>query len=205
MAYLEAMAFAMPVVGSSDGALKEFVTAGQNGFLIERDDFESVNACIHGLYHDRQRLLEIRELGQPPLLDDLPRRRLDEQLAKLGARFDLAAQAVDLGVDRAGLGLAERQQAVEAPFDLGSLSVSGRPHYFELPAPEAGGSISDYVMTPEGDIMVFELVRVTLGDIDSLQVDQRETLRAQLGAEYSGMVDTEFQQVLRDEADITVL
>jgi glycosyltransferase involved in cell wall biosynthesis len=59
IAYLEAMAFGMPVVGSSNGALKEFVKPGQNGFLIERDDFESVNACIHGLYHDRQRLLEM--------------------------------------------------------------------------------------------------------------------------------------------------
>ena len=57
MAYLEAMAFAIPVVGSSDGAVKEFVIPGQNGFLIELDDFESVNACIHTLYLDRQRLL----------------------------------------------------------------------------------------------------------------------------------------------------
>ncbi len=59
MAYLEAMAFAMPVVGSSDGAVKEFVIPGQNGFLIELNDFESVNACIHTLHHDRQRLLEM--------------------------------------------------------------------------------------------------------------------------------------------------
>ena len=59
MAYLEAMAFAMPVVGSSDGAVKEFVIPGQNGFLIELNDFESVNACIHSLHHDRQRLLEM--------------------------------------------------------------------------------------------------------------------------------------------------
>jgi glycosyltransferase involved in cell wall biosynthesis len=59
MAYLEAMAFAMPVVGSSDGAVKEFVIPGQNGFLIELDDFESVNARIHSLHHDRQRLLNM--------------------------------------------------------------------------------------------------------------------------------------------------
>ena len=59
MAYLEAMAFGMPVVGSSSGAVKEFVKPGQNGFLIELDDFESVNACIHSLYSDRQRLLEM--------------------------------------------------------------------------------------------------------------------------------------------------
>jgi len=59
MAYLEAMAFAMPVVGSSHGAVKEFVKPGQNGFLIELDDFKSVNTCIHILHHDRQRLLHM--------------------------------------------------------------------------------------------------------------------------------------------------
>jgi glycosyltransferase involved in cell wall biosynthesis len=59
MAYLEAMAFAMPVVASANGAVKEFVKPGQNGFLIELDDSESVNTCIHSLHHDRQRLLEM--------------------------------------------------------------------------------------------------------------------------------------------------
>jgi len=59
MAYLEAMTFAMPVVGSSHGAVKEFVKPGHNGFSIEIDDFESVNTCIHSLHHDRQRLLEM--------------------------------------------------------------------------------------------------------------------------------------------------
>ena len=56
MAYLEAMAFALPVVGSSEGAVREFVKAGQNGFLIKGDNFKSVNACIHDLHHNRQRL-----------------------------------------------------------------------------------------------------------------------------------------------------
>jgi glycosyltransferase involved in cell wall biosynthesis len=59
MAYLEAMAFALPVVGSSNGALREFVISAHNGFLIEPDDFKSVNACIHTLHHDRQRLFKM--------------------------------------------------------------------------------------------------------------------------------------------------
>jgi len=59
MAYLEAMAFALPVVGSSNGALREFVIPAHNGFLIEPDDFKSVNACIHTLHHDRQRLFKM--------------------------------------------------------------------------------------------------------------------------------------------------
>jgi glycosyltransferase involved in cell wall biosynthesis len=53
------MAFGLPVVGSSAGAVKEFVIPGQNGFLIELDEFESVNACLSNLYHDRQRLVEM--------------------------------------------------------------------------------------------------------------------------------------------------
>ena len=56
MAYLEAMAFALPVLGSSDGAVKEFVIPGRNGFLFESADFESINAAIHDMHHDRQLL-----------------------------------------------------------------------------------------------------------------------------------------------------
>ena len=59
MAYLEAMAFALPVVGSSNGALREFVIPAHNGFLIEPDNFKSVNTCIHALHHDRQRLYKM--------------------------------------------------------------------------------------------------------------------------------------------------
>jgi glycosyltransferase involved in cell wall biosynthesis len=59
MAYLEAMAFALPVVGSSKGALSEFVIPAHNGFLIEPDDFKSVNTCIHALHYDRQRLYKM--------------------------------------------------------------------------------------------------------------------------------------------------
>jgi glycosyltransferase involved in cell wall biosynthesis len=59
MAYLEAMAFALPVLGFSDGAVKEFVIPDRNGFLFESDDFESVNACIHTLHHDRRQLVKM--------------------------------------------------------------------------------------------------------------------------------------------------
>ena len=61
MAYLEAMAFALPVLGSSSGAVKEFVIPGQNGFLFGFDDYESVNAWIHTLHHDRGRLLKMSQ------------------------------------------------------------------------------------------------------------------------------------------------
>jgi hypothetical protein len=60
-------------------------------------------------------------------------------------------------------------------------------------------------MTPAGDALVFELVRVTSGDYEALADMQKQLLQRQVGAEYSGLVDSEFQQGLRDGADISVL
>ena len=59
MAHLEAMGFALPVIGSCSGALREIVIPDENGFLIEPGDFQTVIACISGLHQDRQRLLEM--------------------------------------------------------------------------------------------------------------------------------------------------
>ena len=76
---------------------------------------------------------------------------------------------------------------------------------FELPAPAAGSSFSDFIMTPSGDAQVFELARVSPGQYDVLNKVEQQALLQQISAEYSNLVDTEFQRGLRDEADITVL
>jgi hypothetical protein len=76
---------------------------------------------------------------------------------------------------------------------------------FELPAPSPGETSSDFVMTPAGDALVFELVRVTQGDYASMSEADKNGLQGQTGAAYSGLVDSEFQQGLRENADITVL
>ena len=59
IAHLEAMAFALPVIGSSKGAVKEFVIPEQNGFLIEPNDIEKANACINSLYQNRKVLIDM--------------------------------------------------------------------------------------------------------------------------------------------------
>jgi len=59
MAHLEAMGFALPVIGSFSGAVREIVVPGENGFLIEPGDFKTVIACITRLHRDRQRLLRM--------------------------------------------------------------------------------------------------------------------------------------------------
>jgi len=57
MAHLEAMAYALPVIGSSSGAIKEFVIPGRNGFLIDPGDAKTIVACLKRLDRDRQLLI----------------------------------------------------------------------------------------------------------------------------------------------------
>ena len=59
MAHLEAMGFGLPVIGSSRGAVQEFVVPQQNGFLIEPFDVKTTSACLQRLNHDRQLLINM--------------------------------------------------------------------------------------------------------------------------------------------------
>jgi len=59
MAHLEAMGFALPVIGSASGAVKEFITPEQNGFLINPGDVATTLACLKRLDRDRQLLINM--------------------------------------------------------------------------------------------------------------------------------------------------
>jgi glycosyltransferase involved in cell wall biosynthesis len=57
IAALEAMAFGLPVIGSTAGGVPEFVRNGTNGFLIAAGDHAAVCRHLAGFYHDRNRLV----------------------------------------------------------------------------------------------------------------------------------------------------
>ncbi len=61
MAHLEAMGFALPVIGSASGAVKEFVVSEQNGFLIAPGDVKTTLACLNRLNCDRQLLVNMSQ------------------------------------------------------------------------------------------------------------------------------------------------
>jgi glycosyltransferase involved in cell wall biosynthesis len=65
MAYLEAMGFGLPVIGSSSGAVKEFVQPGQNGFLIDPGDIAATLTCLKRLHQDRQLLSKMGRAALP--------------------------------------------------------------------------------------------------------------------------------------------
>ena len=75
---------------------------------------------------------------------------------------------------------------------------------FQLPAPAEGTRV-DYVATASGDMLVFELSRVSAGDFAALPEREQSLLRGQLAAESGSLVQQEFQQGLYQRADISVL
>jgi len=54
--FLEGMAFGLPAVGSSDGAAREIIRHGENGFLVAPGDSAALATVIEDLYADRNRL-----------------------------------------------------------------------------------------------------------------------------------------------------
>jgi glycosyltransferase involved in cell wall biosynthesis len=56
IAALEAMAFGLPVIGSTAGGVNEFVRHAENGFLVAPGDHAAVCRHLTGLYQDRNRL-----------------------------------------------------------------------------------------------------------------------------------------------------
>jgi len=76
---------------------------------------------------------------------------------------------------------------------------------FQLPAPEGDTSRIDYVSSATGDLLVFELSRVSAGKFEALPEREQEILKGQLAAESGSLVQQEYQQGLYNAADITVL
>lgn len=56
IAALEAMAFGLPVIGSADGGVREFVRHARNGFLVAAGDDAAVGRHLEMLHADRARL-----------------------------------------------------------------------------------------------------------------------------------------------------
>jgi peptidyl-prolyl cis-trans isomerase D len=181
---------------------EDVLQAGHNSEVIELDESRFV-------------VLRVREHNEPELkpLEEV-RREIVAAITDETARAAVAAEAKRaLAELRAGAGVEAyaTENGYQWQVELGAGRGSGMlppevlSRAFELPAPSPGETSSDFVMTPAGDALVFELVRVTQGDYASMSEADKNGLQGQTGAAYSGLVDSEFQQGLRENADITVL
>ncbi|MFV0477501.1 MAG: SurA N-terminal domain-containing protein [Parahaliea sp.] len=75
---------------------------------------------------------------------------------------------------------------------------------FALPAPAEGSSASDYTISPAGDAYVLEVSKVTPGSYSNLAAPRQQMIKQQVGLEYSQLLQQEYQQELRAQADITI-
>jgi glycosyltransferase involved in cell wall biosynthesis len=57
--YLEGMGFGLPAIGTTQGAARELIRHGKNGYLIDPDDPESLSILLKNLYTDRQTLANL--------------------------------------------------------------------------------------------------------------------------------------------------
>lgn len=76
---------------------------------------------------------------------------------------------------------------------------------FEMPAPESGHSLTDFLITPDGDAIVVELFRVNVGEYTSLLEEEQQQLQKLLTGEYGSLVFNQYRRGLRESAEITVL
>ena len=68
IAYLEAMAYGLPVLASSAGAAKEFIRHGQNGFLFDPAEAGAVAGIILDLHKNRDHLARISHAARQTAL-----------------------------------------------------------------------------------------------------------------------------------------
>jgi peptidyl-prolyl cis-trans isomerase D len=180
----------------------EVLQAGNNSDVIELPDnrfvvlsvrrhntpelkpLDSVRSeVVAGLAEETARAAVIAQAGQAleELRTGVP---LEQVVGKLG--YELK---VEMGVDR--------RNTLVPPEVLRRV--------FELPAPGPESLSADFVLAPNGDAVVVELLQVNSGDYKSLPVAEQTQLEQVLTDEFSGLIDREFQRGLRDRAEITVL
>ena len=94
--YLEGMCFGLPAIGTTAGAASEIITHGQDGFLIEPDDVESLANHISELAADRDLLLRLslnavnRYKSQPKW--EQTAEKIREFIHKVGAQYIVPPQ-----------------------------------------------------------------------------------------------------------------
>jgi len=173
------------------------------------------NSEVMELSDNRFVVLRVRRHNKPEALPlAAVRDEIAATLADQAARAAVASQAQNaVAALRSGTGVEEFatdngfEWQAELGVDRGNTAVPREvlQRAFQLPPPAAGESVTEYVMTANGDALVFELLRVSAGQLDALAEAEQAGLRQRLTGESSGLLDNEFQRGLRTSADISVM
>ncbi|MCX2981363.1 peptidylprolyl isomerase [Halieaceae bacterium IMCC14734] len=170
------------------------------------------NSEVIELADSRFLVLRVVEHKLPTLKSLESVRETVEALATEAAALDAASAASEQVIARLQSGdsidgLAQElgyewQVELAVKRDSRTLSPELLRKAFTTKAPSEGQSRFDFVATAAGDIEIFELARVSAGQLQALVPVRRERLMNQVLQDKSRTIDGSYQRSLRAEADI---
>jgi peptidyl-prolyl cis-trans isomerase D len=178
---------------------KEVLEDRYNSEVIELDaeHFVVLRVLAHAPSAPRS-LDEVRDDVERALAAELARTEIRERANELLRRLHAGSSIEELALE----GDYVWQVELAARRNNRGLPASLLRRLFQLPAPADESSSYDYVQNAEGDIELFELVRVTAGEPSQLAESQRERLQRRISDEYGRRAHAYFQQELRRRADV---
>ncbi len=180
----------------------DVLNAGHNSEVIEIDQNTWLVLRVREHYPEEiMPLAEVREQIVAAIADGRARAAVEraarEAVTRLRDGTSVEALAVEAGYQwQVELG-ADRRNPVLPREMLASA--------FQLAPPEEGASLFEYVLSSNGDALVYEVARVTPGELEALPDGERTALQQMVGGEYGQLVDSEYRLGLRDSAEINVL
>ena len=178
---------------------KEVVQDGYNSEVIELDagHYVVLRVAEHRPPSVKP-LLEVRGEVLAAMTEELSRQRIVEQADALLSRLQTGASIEELALENGFTWQVE----LAAKRDNRNVPASMLARAFTLPVPEGAASTFDYVQTSDGDIEMFELVRVTAGNSNALAPERHRQLSGRMLQEGSSAADTHYQKALTEQADI---
>jgi peptidyl-prolyl cis-trans isomerase D len=178
----------------------EVIQEGYNSEVIELGDSHFVALRVSNHIPPRLRdLTDVRDEVATRVADENARAEIEQQATDLLLRLREGATVEALALENG----YDWQVELGARRDSRSVPPSLLRRAFKLPAGEEGSSAFEYVLNPDGDVELFELVRVMEGDAGQLPATRRVALQQNMMSELSRGTDNRFQQLLRDNADVT--
>jgi len=186
-----------------DAAFSDDVLAsGHNSDVIELkgDQFVVLRIRKHNAPEIKP-LSAVREEVTAALAEEIARAALTAEASKVldqinsGVELDVLQNAAKYQI-QTELGVSRSNTTVPTPI---------LQRAFELPVPGAGQTVADYKIMPNGDAVIIKLLGVQTGAYKSLPETEQMQLERAVTGELANLADAEFQNGLRESAEITVL
>lgn len=179
---------------------EDVLEEGHNSEVIEIGDEEFVVLRVASRQAPAVRpLADVREQIEARLRDEMARAAAQEKAQALLGSIE-GGESVEDAANAAGL---EWQVELGATRNSQRIPPAVRDTLFALAAP--GDEPRRQIVNNDGDaIYILEFTRVIAGSADSLTPVQRAGLRQQLAGQYGGVTQQQYEQALRERADISI-